>query len=318
MQVKIKNWRCIEEVEFDLSRINIFLGQNATGKSSLAYALYVLSRSHRFSPLNVIKNVYSDLWKVVRRENDTGCFPIELTVEDFSIEIYDDRRFAKQGKAVWSDETLLPSGRIVHFQIFELIKSGLKTESDIMALPLPSVAKEYIRNLLELKINIRKTIIAMLSDQSYTIIPEVKDIQMIVRDEYTNLIQTPIDLPPDGTLDRLLIESALKAKPENSLIVIEEPEIHKNPLLQIDMINRITELALSKKLTVVMTTHSEIIPLSIAKLIEENKLRPDDVRIYYLTRSKDEPWTKVKKIEIYEDGTLEELPDSEKVTAQLF
>jgi AAA15 family ATPase/GTPase len=213
---------------------------------------------------------------------------------------------------------LLPSGRIVYFQIFELIKPKLKTKSDIMALTLPSVAKEYIWNLLELKINIRKTIIAMLSDRGYNIIPEITDIRINVKDEYINLIQTPMDLPPDGTLDKLLIESALKAKPENSLIVIEEPEIHKNPLLQLEIMNRITELALSKKLTIVMTTHSEIIPLSIAKLVEEDKLKPNDVRIYYLTRSKEEPWTKIRKIEVYENGTLEELPDSEKVTALLF
>ena len=44
MHIKIKNWRCIKEIEFDLSKINIFLGQNATGKLSLAYALYFLSK----------------------------------------------------------------------------------------------------------------------------------------------------------------------------------------------------------------------------------------------------------------------------------
>ena len=102
------------------------------------------------------------------------------------------------------------------------------------------------------------------------------------------------------------------------MIVIEEPEIYKNPVFQFEMMEKIVDLAVKKDLTVIITSHSEIIPLSIAKLVEEDKLKPDDVRIYYLTRSKEEPWTKIRKIEVYENGTLEELPDSEEVTARLF
>ena len=67
-----------------------------------------------------------------------------------------------------------------------------------------------------------------------------------------------------------------------------------------------------------MTTHSEIIPLSIAKLVESEKISKDDVKIYYLMRSKENPWTEIKEIKVYENGTLEELPDSEKITAYLF
>lgn len=58
MLVKIKNWRCIKKIEFDLSKINIFLGQNATGKSSLAYALYFLSKAPKIG----IERLEHALW----------------------------------------------------------------------------------------------------------------------------------------------------------------------------------------------------------------------------------------------------------------
>ncbi len=79
MHVKIKNWRCIKEIEFDLSRINIFLGQNATGKSSLAYALYFFSKSARLGVKKTLDILYNnDIKKIVRIEGEKPCYPAEV------------------------------------------------------------------------------------------------------------------------------------------------------------------------------------------------------------------------------------------------
>ncbi len=126
------------------------------------------------------------------------------------------------------------------------------------------------------------------------------------------------EIAPDGQIDQMLIDIILERSLDYGLIVIEEPEIYKNPVFQFEMMEKISEIAIRKNLTIVMTTHSEIIPLSIAKLVEVGKVTPSDVKIYHLMRSREEPWTKIKKIDVYEDGTLEELPDSEKITALLF
>jgi AAA15 family ATPase/GTPase len=44
VEVYIQNWRCVEELKLLLSRINIFIGPNASGKSSVAYAVYLAAR----------------------------------------------------------------------------------------------------------------------------------------------------------------------------------------------------------------------------------------------------------------------------------
>jgi predicted ATP-dependent endonuclease of OLD family len=36
IKLKVTNWRCIENLELELSKINVFIGPNSTGKSSLA------------------------------------------------------------------------------------------------------------------------------------------------------------------------------------------------------------------------------------------------------------------------------------------
>ena len=78
---------------------------------------------------------------------------------------------------------------------------------------------------------------------------------------------------------------------------------------------RIVKRTLERGLTTIMTTHSDIPILTIAKLISEGQLNPEDVKIYYFTR---DPWTKLREIKVYEDGTLDSLPDTEELVAHLF
>ena len=73
--------------------------------------------------------------------------------------------------------------------------------------------------------------------------------------------------------------------------------------------------ALDKKLTLIMTTHTDIIPITIGKLVIKRVLNPEDVKIYYFKR---DPWTKLSEIKLYEDGTLESLPDTETLLTHLF
>ena len=122
-------------------------------------------------------------------------------------------------------------------------------------------------------------------------------------------------MAPDGLLDFSIFDSMTQKIPKNSLVVIEEPEIHKNPLMVMEFTERIAKRVLDKEITLIMTTHSDIPLTTIGKLVAEKALRAADVKIYYLTR---DPWTKLSEIKVYEDGTLESLPDTEKLITHLF
>jgi predicted ATPase len=341
MRVKIKNWRCIKEVEFDLSRINIFLGQNATGKSSLAYALYFLSKASRLGVKETLEKLYGLNFKnlIIRADNNQLCYSTEITIDNSFVKIKDDDKFESVFDDIWAYEYLLPAGRLAHFRgVRNLLRSldniFTKKIDDFSKgmfvlflfrmfeeLPLFPPVELFLLDLATAVTRIKVVQRESSSDLiKYIVLSEkilLPLLSLKIVDPYTDL-KLPFENAPDGQADSVLIDYILKNALENSLIVIEEPEIYKNPIFQFEMMEKISELALDKKLTIIMSTHSEIIPLAIAKLVEEGKLKPDVVRIYYLTRSKEEPWTKVKKIEVYEDGTLEELPDSKQITAQLF
>jgi hypothetical protein len=37
----VKNWRCVEKLDLELSHINILIGPNSSGKSNLAHAAHI-------------------------------------------------------------------------------------------------------------------------------------------------------------------------------------------------------------------------------------------------------------------------------------
>ncbi|RLE95421.1 MAG: hypothetical protein DRJ96_08675 [Thermoprotei archaeon] len=131
-------------------------------------------------------------------------------------------------------------------------------------------------------------------------------------------LELPLHEAPDGFVDSLILMQVIDKAPRGSLIVIEEPESFKNALLLIKLIKDILLRAVNRGLTVVMTTHSDLVIRAVAKAVEEEMARPDNVAIYYLERSEERPWTAVKRIAVYEDGTLEEYPHADEVIVALF
>jgi hypothetical protein len=274
----------------------------------------------------------------VRSDGSKRCYPVEISVGNC---------FAKLGgrsrelpdKSPWNDEFLLPSRRVAYFQALRIlpkIAKEIQKSPDsgsflpmivgfikpiLEELPLFPPAQVFFADLNRIltgfSIEPIKGDLKSLGGYVVDISPLMSLFEFTVRDPYTNF-KLPAEMAPDGQVDALLINLVLGKSSENDLIVIEEPEIYKNPVYQFEIMENVVDVAINKKLTVVITTHSEIIPLSIAKLVEGRDVSVDDVRIYYLERTKDEPWTNVRRIEVYEDGTLDELPDSEKVTAYLF
>jgi hypothetical protein len=147
-----------------------------------------------------------------------------------------------------------------------------------------------------------------------SIFPLFSLINLLVQDPYIKL-QLPAELAPDGLLDFTICDSVTQKIPENSLVVIEEPEIHKNPRMVMEFTERMVKRILDRKITLIMTTHSDIPLTTIAKLVAEKILKADDVKIYYFKR---DPWTKLSEIKLYEDGTIESLPDIEELITRLF
>jgi len=355
MEVRVVNWRCIEDLEIETSRLNVFVGKNSTGKSSLAYALYFTSKTSEGKPMApewVLAQLYGyGFDKVARIVNGKPQFPVSIKAGEHELivrPVPGEGRFEviRPKTSPWTDEFLLPSRRIdfMHILMFlpKLVRASVRgTAASLRELTGPSVAAvsmftwlfELVKELPILPpfghfaTDLTRALgvpIEPLSREipelgSYTVVIPylIRLMDIRIRDPFTKL-ELPLELSPDGVVDFAIFDAMTERAPEGSLIVIEEPEIHKNPLMILDFIKQVAERALDRDLTVVMTTHSDLVPSALAKLVGDGLLEVDDLRIYYFRRSKKRPWTQVSEIPIFEDGTTGGFPDAEEVISRLF
>lgn len=89
--------------------------------------------------------------------------------------------------------------------------------------------------------------------------------------------------------------------PENSAILIEEPEIHLHPASQVKLVDLFREIIQEGK-QLFVTTHSEHLLLRLQTRVAEEKISPEDVRIYYV--SKDQNGTHAQPVTIGKDGSI--------------
>ena len=340
MRVKISNWRCIENLELELGRINLFIGRNGTGKSSCAYALYFLSKAVKWQNIDtILMYLYGyNIEKLIRIDNDRPCYPMNIEVDDMSLHAYiedDEVKVDFSKESLWSDEYILPSRRLAYIQVTEIISrimSEMKpSEREFFGpmlagfirpflekLPLfppaPAFLNDLTRAVTGLEVLPVKGGLKTTGSFVLRVVPLISMFNFIFEDKYTQL-KFPLGLSPDGQIDVSLISTIIQKALKGSLVVIEEPDICKNPLAQIELTRFIAKAANKKNLTIVMTTHSEIMPLALTKLVEDKILLPKDIKIYYFKRK---PWTRTRLIKVYDDGTLEGLPDSEEATVKLF
>jgi len=339
IKIKVVNWRCIENLELELAKINIFIGKNSTGKSSLAYAIYFASKSRNYDPQYLLFQMYGCSFnEVARLVDNKPQFPISIKIENSELSI--DKKEEKfeiniLQNSPWSDEFLLPSKRNAYYQIMMLLRritGELKNKPEatfIMSFvgglfelfkgipispPFGIFAIDYTRAVTGFQIKPIVGGLKYIGNYLINVIPLFSLIEFTYQDPFVNL-QLPPELTPDGLLDFSICDSVVKGIPEGSLVIIEEPEIHKNPLMIKEYTEEIIKKSLDKKITLILVTHSDIPLITIGDLIVKKILKPEEVKVYYFKR---DPWTKISEIKVYEDGTIESLPDSEELITHLF
>jgi len=88
---------------------------------------------------------------------------------------------------------------------------------------------------------------------------------------------------------------------ESQIITIEQPEVHIHPRLQADLGDLLAAaIHRPRNHRFIIETHSEHLVLRMQRLIREQKLRPDDVSIIYVSRS--DKGSSAKRLHLDEDG----------------
>lgn len=89
-----------------------------------------------------------------------------------------------------------------------------------------------------------------------------------------------------------------------SMIIAEQPEIHLNPRLQSLLADLLCDFA-SRRVGVLVETHSEHLLLRLRRLVAENKIKANDIALYYVEKTNDE--SRVREIPVKQNGHVEPL-----------
>jgi predicted ATPase len=220
-------------------------------------------------------------------------------------------------KGAGGEAYLLPARRLAYLQVAlamdkaAMMKKNPAEASSLIGIyadvlkampPLPVFFSDLMRAVAGIKIEPQKGA-AVLALKAAAMLSKYRD----------QHVELPIGLAPEGLIDFAILDAVASGRmPRKALLVVEEPEIHKNPLKVMEYVEQLVKAVEEKDATVVATTHSDLVVLALAKLVAQRRLKPEDVKVYYFTRN---PWTRAEEIKIHPNGTVEKLPDWEAAAA---
>jgi predicted ATPase len=69
--------------------------------------------------------------------------------------------------------------------------------------------------------------------------------------------------------------------PERSIVILEQPEIHLHPAVQMALADAIIDAVKTRSIQVIIESHSEHFLLRLQRRIAEKELTPNDARLYF-------------------------------------
>jgi len=158
---------------------------------------------------------------------------------------------------------------------------------------LHTVSK-WCKEILDVELNIR-------TGRGTTITLETERQSILNKNEniYSILINEGFGL---NQLILLLAQLALAS--EDSIVIIDEPEIHLHPEAQAKLMTILVKEAIENKKQLIITTHSEHILFQALTMVGLKELNQKDLALYYFFKEKDGCFS--KKLEFNKQGRLEE------------
>jgi len=346
-RVKIKNFKSLKDVDIELSNLNIFTGVNSSGKSSFIQTLLLLKQNeNKFHTIDQNKKV-SINDKYVKLGNKKDILFEEAFKEDIQISIFSDKveyhlKFNTDNldMAFESNDFIFneEDDFNLFYNCFQYISTNRITPTIFYALSDEELEKNLIGFQGEytahyLATNRHKTILENLRHKDsktsqllenvslwLSEISENIEVKAKVYEELqsvdlkytytygktTTQDYTPLNVGFGITYVLPIITAILKAK-EGDLIIIENPETHLHPKAQ-SQIAKLCALATANGIQIILETHSDHILNGIRIATKENILKPEQSKIYYLSKEKDKLETKIDLITIDKNGGIDRYP----------
>ena len=109
-----------------------------------------------------------------------------------------------------------------------------------------------------------------------------------------------------GTNQLFYLFTQVALAPAESLLCIDEPEIHLHPKAQNSLTSVLVDIATDTKepKRLILSTHSEHILMALLTLVAEDRLRPEDLAVYYFQRTEDGDSATAERIEVNDKGQI--------------
>lgn len=117
--------------------------------------------------------------------------------------------------------------------------------------------------------------------------------------------QTDLENAGSGIISSLPILLGVDYVKSGGILVIEEPEAHLEPAQQYGIMDELYQASKTKKIRLVLTTHSEYVVKKLLSMVSQRKLRPSDLGLYYF-KGTAEHYTTVEKMTVDKTGEAEQ------------
>jgi predicted ATPase len=297
--LKIKQFKCIDDEEFTFKNLTILTGLNSAGKSSVIQSILLMSHyfgKQKFLSENIISfainsNMYLNakefsinlndtcLTKNIDEINQQGNLPNFTNEQDiFHI---DANRLGPEELALYSSENKIGKQGEFIFSYYEqnknkaIEKSLIKSESSDT---LQSNIDYWLSYILDVEVE--------LSTERVT----SSHVKVSYKFNKLATAMSPDSLGAGTSYVVKILIVCLLAK-QGNILLIENPEIHLHPKAQAKL-GEFFAFVASNCVQVVLETHCENLINRVTYEVYENRINNDDCIIYY-KESSQEPFEKI-------------------------
>ena len=349
--LSLKNFKSIKEEDFELRKLNIFTGFNGMGKSSVIQSLLLLRQSHDKHMLpneglslvgEYVKiGIGKDLLYMNAEEEEVK---IEAFWDKNILEFYFKYNKISDMQPISSShiegEVFTESLFTSNFQYLSAERISPKSVYDVSEYAVNQkrslgIRGEYTAHFLsqngndplsisELRHPEAKTthLIDNLNAWMSQITPGMKIITKLIPEinqaslhyQFSSATELTNEFRPENTgfgLTYVLpIVTALLASKPGDLLILENPESHLHPSGQ-SVVAKMISIASENNVQIIIETHSDHIINGVRGSVKNEKIKSENVLIYFLSRdlSSSEHCVDIEKIEIDEKGRIDSWPE---------
>jgi energy-coupling factor transporter ATP-binding protein EcfA2 len=106
-----------------------------------------------------------------------------------------------------------------------------------------------------------------------------------------------------GSNQLLHLLTQLAVCPRNSLVLIDDPEVHLHPMAQAKLAELLNRVSSDEGKDMLIATHSEHFLVTLLTLVGEGSIRSEDLKVYYFV--KDGGVSRAENLTVNPDGTIE-------------